>query len=142
MTSWLLLGGVIGLLIWLSRRPLPITDGDVRDDRDEVMRGDAGATPLPRSRRVTTRLRVWLSRHVVSRHEDDTDDSDAQWSESGSVEWAPGVHVSKPSLDEWVRTRLASGTDAARLAKSAATRYDCSLRTAQRAIQRARRSGR
>lgn len=146
MTPLAVLGALVAALCVMHRHLPPITVSDVKDVKNEGIGVDVRATPLPRSEPVATGWRAWLSRHVVSRHERDTvedwADSDAESSRSGSVEWAPGVHVERPSLDEWVGRRVGQTDNHAALARTAAHEYGVSLRTAQRAIQRARESRR
>lgn len=143
MSAALVLAALVGALYALSRALPPITDGDGRDVGNGMVRGESRTAPLPHSTPVATGWRAWLSRHVVSRHERGSDSGDTEWPDDdaeqvggGVVEWASGVHVDRPSLDDWLRTRLDQTPNRAALAKAAAAEYRCSLRTAQRAIAR------
>lgn len=144
MSALLVLAALVGALYALSRVLPPITDGDAGDAENGGARGESRTTPLPHSTPVATGWRAWLSRHVVSRHERGPEPGDAEWPDAedaervggGVVEWANGVHVDRPSLDDWLRARLDQTPNRAQLARAAAAKYECSLRTAQRAIAR------
>lgn len=143
MSALLVLAALVGALYVLSRVLPPITDSDAGDEGNGRVRAELRTTPLPRPTPVATGLRAWLSRHVVSRHERGAEPSDGEWPNDdvervggGVVEWASGVHVDRPSLDEWLRARLDQTPNRAQLAKAAVAEYRCSLRTAQRAIAR------
>jgi len=133
-----LFAALVGGLIALSRRLPTIAERDARDAGEGTVRDESRTTPLPHSTPVATGFRAWMSRQPVSRHdvascECDAVSLDVEHPES-VVEAAPGVHVSRPALDDWLRARLSTGADRAALARSAAREYRCSLRTAQRRI--------
>jgi hypothetical protein len=142
VTAIIVLGlfvALVGGLLVLSRQLPTIAERDARDAEKGMVRGDSRTTPLPHPTPVATGWRAWLSRQPVSRQPVATCDCNAaspdvversEW----VVETAPGVHVSRPALDDWLRARLNAGTDRARLAHQAAREYHCSLRTAQRRI--------
>ena len=144
MSALLVLAALVVALYALSRVLPPITDSDGRDVENGRVRAESRTTPLPHSTPVATGWRAWLSRHVVSRHETGSGAGDGEWPDAedaervggGVVEWASGVHVDRPSLDDWLLARLDQTPNRARLAKAAASEYRCSLRTAQRAIAR------
>ena len=137
MTQFLVMVGLVGGLLVLSRRVRPIAEREARDGRNVVVSDELRATPLPHPTRVATGLRAWLSRHGLSRHDNTPCDCDTQspdTSDPEPVECAPGVHVSRQPLDEWLRAQLDGGTDRATLARAAVQQYGISLRTAQRRI--------
>jgi hypothetical protein len=132
-----LFAALVGGLVVLSRRLPTIAERDAWDAGEVTVRDESRTTPLPHSPPVATGFRAWLSRQGVSRHGVASCDCDAaslDVDDLEPVEWAPGVHVSRPSLDDWLRARLSAGTDRATLARQAAREYHCSLRTAQRRI--------
>lgn len=133
-----LFAALVGGLVVLSRRLPTIAERDARNAGEGVVRDETRTTPLPRPAPVATGFRAWMSRQPVSRHgvascDRDAASPDVEHPES-VVEVAAGVHVSRPSLDDWLRARLSAGADRARLAHQAAREYRCSLRTAQRRI--------
>jgi len=148
----LLLGALVGGLLLLARRLDPIGGGDAPDRaaRPVTPRSDGDAwigwdgpdlrtTPLPHSDPVATGWRARLSRHVASRHDRGANVAHAESPDVGAavVELAPGVHASRPSMDEWLRERIGRAPyTRASLAQGAAREYRCSVRTAQRAIAR------
>jgi len=159
----LLLGTLVGGLLLLARRldPIgggvedgatpgraarPVTRSDVPDAWIGWDGPDVRTTPLPHRTPVATGLRARLSRHVASRHDRGSDVAHAESPDGGGggervearvVELAPGVHASRPSMDEWLSERIGRAPyTRASLAQGAAREYRCSVRTAQRAIAR------
>jgi hypothetical protein len=158
----LLLGALVGGLLLLARQLDPI-GGDVesgvtpdrtarpvtpRDVPDAWIGWDGPqlrTTPLPHSEPAATGWRARLSRHVASRHDRGSDVAHAGSPDGGGevevearvVKLAPGVHASRPSMDEWLSERIGRAPyTRASLAQGAAREYRCSVRTAQRAIAR------
>lgn len=152
----LLLGALVGGLLLLARRldpiggavedggapdraPRPVTRSDALDVWIGWNGPDLRTTPLPHRTPVATGFRARLSRHVASRQDRGSDVAHTESPDVGAavVELAPGVHASRPSMDEWLRERIGRAPyTRASLAQGAAREYRCSVRTAQRAIAR------